>query len=165
MESQRGCDSSFRSIFSALGLVVVVGSTYQTLFTDLIPYITNLKNAEPRFENVYLLDKLLFLIFSYVILAIYACLAVSIFKPLKKWDEDGLINFLLHGASFGLVGGLIIGSIMALFMVIISVSIIGLSFELCEVFIKGLLTGIIASTSLAIIIAILAGGMNEFKSP
>ena len=75
-------------------------------------------------------------IIGYGLIAVSIASVISIFKPLKSFDEYGLIIGLIAGLITGLIGGLIIGLIFGL----IAGLIIGLIIGLIDGLIDGLIT-------------------------
>ena len=64
--------------------------------------------------SLYQLMILPIMLLDYLIISLTACSFFSIFKRLKKYEEEGLIFGLIVGLIFGLIGGLIVGLIVGL---------------------------------------------------
>jgi len=68
-------------------------------------------NYAPKFADLIVLYPLLG---QFILISLTVILAVSLFKKLKSYDENGLIGGLIVGLIVGLIGGLIVGLILGL---------------------------------------------------
>ena len=103
------------------------------------------------------------LILDYILASLTICSFASIFKKLKKWNEEGLIACLIAGLIVGLIGGLIVGLILFLILGLIA----GLIKCLIACLIAGLIIGWIWGLIGGLIVSLFAGldvGLEkEFK--
>ena len=114
-----------------------------TAFLSVINFIWLLQNITifdynyaPKFADLIVLYPLLG---QFVLIGLTIILAVSLFKELKSYDEEGLISGLIFGLISGLIIGLIYGLIVGLIVGLIYGLIVGLIFGL----IIGLIYGLI----------------------
>lgn len=106
-----------RSVWSALGLVILFWFTYDTFAKYLIPGIVEIFNLSPETNAFSHLELLGIPFIWHILTSIIVCLALNIFIPLKAWKEDGLVHGLALGFAlnigaafvFGLDVGLICG--------------------------------------------------------
>ena len=101
--------------------------------------------------HIYQLIIIPMLILDYILASLTICSSVSIFKKLKKWNEEGLIACLIAGLIVGLIGGLIVGLILFLILGLIA----GL--------IKCLIACLIAGLIIGWIWGLIVGLIEEFK--
>lgn len=129
----------FLSIISLLLTLYVSYLFYINYLFHLINEIFNL-NRNYSFGNLFIP------IFSYILFGLNICLAVNIFKKIKKYEEEGIVNHLvsyfiasliagfimglLAGIVFGFVGGIIVGISFSFILSAIYVIIIGLMSEI-----------------------------------
>ena len=145
-----------RYIFiSLLFLVLLIGSIYVTYQSWIFLNLGSLECSE-EFCNyeVYQLLIIPLLILDYLIVSLFICSVVSIFKKLNSFNETGLIV----GLIFGLIGGLIVGLIIGLIVGLI----IGLISGLVGGLICGLIGGLVAGLIYGLIIELVGGFIEEY---
>jgi O-antigen/teichoic acid export membrane protein len=131
------------SFLTILLVLLTIGSFLVTIegwkFLELDKIECSVESCNYNLHQLLILP-ILFL--DYILIALFLLSFVSMFKKLKRFKEDelinGLIGGLILGLIFGLVGGLVVGSIGGLVVGLIGGLILGLIIGL----IFGLITGL-----------------------
>ena len=100
-----------RSLWSAFGLFVFMGLTYIVYTGYVIPELMVMGRLTPEATQLSH-SRFMWPIIGYILVSGNACMAVSIFKPLKPWNNERSLLFALSACFFwGLVLGIIPGFI------------------------------------------------------
>lgn len=95
--------NSKRSLFSALGLVLLVGITYALFQGYILPEIHEELQKEPGHASW-------LPVLAYILIAGITCLASSIFWPLQSWKKKTLVWAIFWGLVWGFNLGFLLGS-------------------------------------------------------
>ena len=99
-----------RSIWSSLGLAALVTFSYFQFVGYIIPGLQEISDSNHKAMTLHHIGLMWVPIIEYLLSCSVLCLAVNIFKPLKRWRENGVVV----GFAGGLVGSLVVGSILSL---------------------------------------------------
>ena len=110
-----------------------------------------LVNYSPKFIDLVVLYPL---VGEFILISLTIILAVSLFKKIKNYGEEGLVCCLVRGLIIGLFAGLIVGLIAGLIGGLIAGVILG--------FLIGLITGLITGLILGFLIGLITGLDMEF---
>ena len=117
---------SFSIKYLLISLAIIGFTVFQYIYY-VIPEITHFFIMGPKDTTfIDLAARMLPPLIGYGLIAASITSVISIFKPLKSFDEYGLIIGLIAGLITGLIGGLIIGLIFGLIAGLIIGLIIGL---------------------------------------
>jgi uncharacterized membrane protein len=133
----------WRSIWSALGLIVVIFLGFVQITGSLIPSFGEIWNLNPETTTIYDINVIWPTFVSCLLISAGVCLFVRIFKPLKEFEEEGLILGLVVGLFWGLVVGLFWGLVVGLFWGLV----MGLFWGLVMGLVSGLVAGLVAGLS------------------
>lgn len=106
-----------RSLWSFIGLITSLAFTVLNTIEYIIPSFNEIFSLTPETLSIYRIDLIGVPLLSYGLIGLNVCLFVNILKPLKPYEDQGLIYCLIQSLRAGLIAGLILGLTFGLPMI------------------------------------------------
>ncbi len=140
----------WRSIWSTLGLITLFLFGWFQAVGYLVPGFKEISSFQDETATINDAGLMWVPVISYLLISTVVCVAVNIFKPLKKFGDKGLIEGLVRGLAVGFSVGFAVG-----FFAIIDEGLI-------EGLVRGLAVGFSVGFSVSILFYLIEGLAREF---
>ena len=102
MSTQQNVPALGRSLWSLCGLLFFGSVTYHLFLKHICPGLSEIITIDPKTVTLPHLGLIFAPLIGYLLIAGNICLAVNVVKPLKAWDDRGLVWHLTIGFAMGL---------------------------------------------------------------
>ncbi|MFO0718576.1 MAG: hypothetical protein U0522_00920 [Candidatus Paceibacterota bacterium] len=107
--SESSYSISKRSIWSLLGVLALSGFIYLQAVGYIIPSMKEFDHLTKENADISKIGLMWVPIISYVLVSLWVCLTVNIFRKLMTRKQGGLIDDLIEGLVVGVIVGLLVG--------------------------------------------------------